>query len=642
MKTEKQFIRTLILVFVLLGGMIFFTFHSFYQSSKDNIEALGKSNLKTETALIENYLNRGADLLWVTADTVDNMMQTGKSNEEILEYLCLEAKHEAEQIDENFTGVYGYINGEYLDGIGWEPPKDYVPTERNWYVEAKEAAGNVTISAPYLDAQTNTVMISVCKLLSDNKSVLSLDLGLNEIQKQVEQIQLDNTGYGFIIDGEGLVVAHLNQAEKGKVYPLNDEQRALLLEIYSIQDGSTKMSLDGEDCTIFINQVINDWYIVMVISDTKLFAKIKNQLLINILVCFVVFVLIVLFCSYTYRRMKIHQRNDEASRIEVNRLNANIINALAGTIDAKDRYTSGHSQRVAKYSKELAKRMGKSEEEQNLIYYAGLLHDVGKIRVPDEVINKPGKLTNEEFNLIKIHPISSFHILKDIYNDKQVAMGAKFHHEKYDGTGYPNGLSGENIPEIARIIGIADAYDAMASNRSYRKALPQAVVRSEIEKNTGTQFDPEIARIMLQLIDEDKDYQMCQQNDMNKNILVIDNDFITCELIQEFLSDNPNYTVLDSNNYAEASHILSETNIHLIILDVVMPEMNGFEMYRKIKNERNIPAIFISGDKDINHIYRALELGAEDYISKPISATALKETVQGVLNNHSVIRDGSR
>ena len=163
-------------------------------------------------------------------------------------------------------------------------------------------------------------------------------------------------------------------------------------------------------------------------------------------------------------------------------MNTNIIRALAYTIDAKDRYTSGHSQRVADYSLAIAKRMGKSEEEQKIIYNAALLHDVGKIRVPEEVINKPGKLTDEEFDQIRIHPVSGYHILKDIHDDARVAYGAKYHHERYDGKGYPNGLEGENIPEIARIIGVADAYDAMASNRSYRSALPQGVVRSEIEK----------------------------------------------------------------------------------------------------------------------------------------------------------------
>ena len=184
------------------------------------------------------------------------------------------------------------------------------------------------------------------------------------------------------------------------------------------------------------------------------------------------------------------------------------IYALASAIDAKDHYTRGHSLRVAQYSRELARRMGKTELEQEEIFNVALLHDVGKIAIPDSIINKPAKLTDEEFALIKSHPVKGYEILKDISVMPNLYIGARWHHERYDGRGYPDGKSETAIPEIARIICVADCYDAMTSDRSYRKALPQNVVRSEIEKNSGTQFDPEIARIMLEMIDEDREYMM--------------------------------------------------------------------------------------------------------------------------------------
>lgn len=184
--------------------------------------------------------------------------------------------------------------------------------------------------------------------------------------------------------------------------------------------------------------------------------------------------------------------------------------ALSEAVDAKDRYTSGHSKRVAEYARMIAARMGKSKEEQEDIYYAGLLHDIGKIRIPDEIINKPGKLTDEEYDIIKIHPVAGYNILKGISDDGYISSSAKHHHERYDGKGYPSGLAGNDIPESARILGVAESYDAMASNRSYRKALPQEVVRSEIEKGKNTQFDPVVADIMLNMIDEDKEYKMRQ------------------------------------------------------------------------------------------------------------------------------------
>ena len=193
---------------------------------------------------------------------------------------------------------------------------------------------------------------------------------------------------------------------------------------------------------------------------------------------------------------------------ENEKLFMHVVHSLADAIDAKDTYTNGHSGRVAKYSKEIARRYGYSEKAQGDIYMMGLLHDVGKIGVPDAVINKPAKLTDEEFALIKNHPSMGSRILKNIKEMPALATGARWHHEKFGGGGYPDGLSGNDIPEEARIIAVADAYDAMSSRRSYRDVLPQEVVRGEIEKGKGTQFDPKFADIMLSMIDEDTEYTM--------------------------------------------------------------------------------------------------------------------------------------
>ena len=188
--------------------------------------------------------------------------------------------------------------------------------------------------------------------------------------------------------------------------------------------------------------------------------------------------------------------------------NVHVVQTLAEAIDAKDSYTNGHSGRVAKYAREIAKRAGMNEKDQNEVFMMGLLHDVGKIGVPDAVINKNGKLTDEEFSLIKKHVATGARILEKIEEMPELAEGAHWHHERVDGRGYPYGLKGDQIPVEARIIAVADAYDAMTSNRSYRDAMPQSQVREEIDHGLGTQFDPEYGKIMLEMIDEDKDYQM--------------------------------------------------------------------------------------------------------------------------------------
>lgn len=196
---------------------------------------------------------------------------------------------------------------------------------------------------------------------------------------------------------------------------------------------------------------------------------------------------------------------------EYKALSMQVVQAMADAIDVKDTYTNGHSGRVAYYSREIAKRYGYSQKQLEDIYMMGLLHDIGKIGIPDEVINKPSKLTEEEFDLIKTHPETGARILGNIKALPSLAVGARGHHERYGGGGYPDGISGEEIPEEARIIAVADAYDAMSSHRSYRDKLPQSAVRAEIEKGRGTQFDPVFADIMLKMIDEDKDYKMSEE-----------------------------------------------------------------------------------------------------------------------------------
>ena len=184
-----------------------------------------------------------------------------------------------------------------------------------------------------------------------------------------------------------------------------------------------------------------------------------------------------------------------------------VIRALTAAIDTKDEYTKGHSSRVAEYSKMIAKRIGYSDARQDDIYMMAIMHDVGKIGIPITVLNKPGRLTEEEYELIKRHSQMGAAILKNIESNPKYELCAMHHHERYDGTGYPSGLKGDAIPEEARIIAVADAYDAMSSDRSYRTHLTQEMIKDEIRLETGSQFDPKFAEIMLEIIEEDTDYK---------------------------------------------------------------------------------------------------------------------------------------
>ena len=202
----------------------------------------------------------------------------------------------------------------------------------------------------------------------------------------------------------------------------------------------------------------------------------------------------------------LHAKAEETKHIQ-----ESMIVSFAEVVENKSEQTGLHVKRVAEYSRILALGLGYSEEEAEKIKMASMMHDIGKLLVPTEILEKPSKLTDEEYLEIKKHPNYGVDLLRDVDGDvlKLAKRIAREHHERFDGSGYPDGIAGDKIPEEARIIAVADAYDAMTSIRSYRDVMPQKKVREEIIKGMGTQFDPQFAKVMIQLIDEDTDYYMC-------------------------------------------------------------------------------------------------------------------------------------
>lgn len=179
-----------------------------------------------------------------------------------------------------------------------------------------------------------------------------------------------------------------------------------------------------------------------------------------------------------------------------------MIHAFSKSIDIKDQYTKGHSSRVAEYTRIIAERLGYTGKMLENIYHIALLHDIGKVIIPEEILNKPGKLTDEEYEIIKLHAQYGYEILKEIDCLPNLALGAGFHHERLDGRGYPRGKTDVEIPEIAKIIAVADTFDAMHSTRPYRKSMPMENIIAELKRVSGTQLDADIVEVLLNLIDE--------------------------------------------------------------------------------------------------------------------------------------------
>ena len=487
------------IVILFFVGVIITYYSMLYSETRQKIIKNGEMNSESSAEQINEYLSKGIDTVKLVCYTLDNMIRAGKSQEEILDFLINQSSAVVNTTSENSTGIYGYINGEYLDGTEWVPDEDYEPKERPWYIDARANVGRVAVVDPYVDAQTNTVLVTFSKTLCDAKSVAAMDFSMDRLQSITEDIS--NQGdleKEIVLDCKYQVVAHTDKAEVGKNYLSESGTfgNTLVSTLRSSDERFFPMSYDGEDYIVYAVPVSNDWICLSVFNATSVFSQLRNTLVFTIIIGLLVVLILLLIL------IRSNRKQEQFSRL------THVVEALAAAIDAKDAYTNGHSGRVAEYAREIGRRYGYSKKQQSEIYMMGLLHDVGKIGIPDSVINKPGRLTDEEYDVIKTHSVIGSQILSKTTEMPRMAVGAHWHHERFDGTGYPDRLAGHDIPEEARILAVADAYDAMTSRRSYRDALPQDVVRKEIEDEKGKQFDPEFADIMLKMIDEDKDFTL--------------------------------------------------------------------------------------------------------------------------------------
>lgn len=635
--TAKEIKRQFIIVGALaLAAMLFLIIYSTVSTFKNMSSALmsvGENSLAREKEQVNAYLQKTIGILEISAVHIENMMDEGRDNESIYRLLKHETERFATDFNENFTGIYGYFKGEFFDGADRDMGENYNPKERDWYISAIDAKGKTVISPPYVDAVTGKVIVSISKLLKDKESVVSMDVSLDEIQKITEGININNAGYGMIADVNGLVIAHSDATKIGEMLSESEHTKDIFRQIVSGEIGHFNAELKQKKAVVFYEKIINDWYVVMIVNSENLYKEVFETILRNSIICAMVFIAVIVLMFSDFHRIVASIRQVEESRKIEDNMYRTIVRTLARTIDAKDEYTKGHSQRVGIYSKEIAKRMGKTDKEIYDIYYAALLHDVGKIRIPDAIVNKKGKLDDEEFRVVKLHTVTGYHILKYVEGNSLISLGAREHHERYDGKGYPNALKGENISEVARIIAVADSYDAMTSNRSYRDAMSQDTVREQIEMGKGTQFDPDIADIMLNMIDEDKEYIMREHAKLNRTILMIDDEEEQHELLRNVIKDKPEYILKNAKSGDMAIKMLMQEDVDVILLDMQMPDMDGFETYERLKQHTNAQFVFLTEESTREGIEKAYAMGISDYLVKPFNTLAILEVL------HSLFQD---
>lgn len=283
-------------IFLIAISIISVNFGILYKTKKDNIIDDNKHKAVESAQQIDNYLITSLDMINQAAYKVDNYLDKGRSSEEILSFLEEESHMINDLIDKNSTGIYGYINGEYLDGSGWVPDADYVPTERPWYIQAVEADGEVVLVDPYLDSQTGTVMMTIGKLLSDGEGVIALDLSLENLQEVTLDEVESSQDFAMILDSTGGVVSHSNINELGKNYleQTNSLESTIAKEIFKSKKTQFELNYNGTNYIVFTIKIQNDWYCVSVINGTQIFKPLNTILLLSLLVIILFAVVIVL------------------------------------------------------------------------------------------------------------------------------------------------------------------------------------------------------------------------------------------------------------------------------------------------------------------------------------------------------------
>ena len=254
-----------------------------------------------------------------------------------------------------------------------------------------------------------------------------------------------------------------------------------------------------------ISRIAQVLFAAVFICVSAVFVAVERQLLFEFPFClFAIFYTVSFVYFFVSICIRIARRADERKQEHDKQLIEQVTKVMAKFIDAKDIYTGGHSERVARYSSLIARELGKSDFDCRKVYYCGLLHDCGKIAIPDAIVQKPEKLSATEYATMQDHTRIGYALLKGLTAVPEACLAARYHHEKYDGSGYPDGLKGEEIPEFVRIVSVADAFDTMSCDRCYRKAFPRDVIIADLKKNSGTQFDGKIASAFLHLIEAGK------------------------------------------------------------------------------------------------------------------------------------------
>ena len=320
-RSRFNFIFTIIITFCLMSTSVIYTSRLFYDVSVRGALEDGRTRVYSTSVELENYLTLATSTLLVVSDSVELMLRTHQSQEYIRNYIIDQTVCQKHQFADDLTGFYAYINGEYMDGIGWVPPSGYDAQQRDWYKAAVDADGSITIVPPYVDAQSKKIVITICKLLDDrgepgdynDRKVVAMDLILNYIQDVTGDMSIGGKGYAFVVNSDGLIIAHHDQKLNGQ--NANDLYGTEFMDaVRSNVGGSLETTMNGYKNTIFPEMVMDQWYVVVAISNSQLYEDTYRQLAVNLIVSLVIFLLITFFYFLAHKMEQLNAQKIEDMR----------------------------------------------------------------------------------------------------------------------------------------------------------------------------------------------------------------------------------------------------------------------------------------------------------------------------------------